>query len=202
LLIGRRNDMGELPTKEFFETIMKRIRNVPFSYVIKMTTDCDVYPLTREDDDVVDEIYREAKAVVEESKDEDFSTLRPNEISNRLEDKLRVRLGGVIPENKVAGYPNMLIERRGKPYYVEVKLAEEGQLNSSFRTFFYEPVEFAKVTRNASHIIVGFIHRKRAIKGFKILDASKIHVNLKCEFNTNNVELYKASNILKEHFID
>lgn len=30
-----------------------------------------------------------------------------------LEDKLRTKLGGVIPENKVAGYPNILIERKG-----------------------------------------------------------------------------------------
>lgn len=189
----------EMPGKEFFETIMKRIRGIPFSYVIKMTTGCEVYPVTDEDADVIQEIYEKAKAVIEEVEDEDFSSLRPNEISNRLEDMLRTKLNGVIPENKVAGYPNLLVERKGKSYYIEVKLAEKGKLNSHFRTFYYEPVELKKVTRNACHIIVGFIHRMKSIVGFKIIDASKINVNLKNEFNANNLELYKSSNILMEY---
>lgn len=191
--------MSKLPDREFFETIMKRIRGIPFSYVIKMTTGHEVYPVTKEDADVIQEIYEKAKAVLEEAKDEDFSSLRPNEISNRLEDMLRTKLNGKIPENKVAGYPNILIERKGKSYYVEVKLAEEDELNSSFRTFYYEPVELGKVTRDACHIIVGFIHKKRSIIGFKIIDASKIKVNLKSEFNASNRELYRQENILRQY---
>ncbi|MGB9693333.1 MAG: hypothetical protein ACPLYF_00650, partial [Fervidobacterium sp.] len=113
-----------LPDEKFFETIMRKVRNVPFSHVIKMTTGYDVYPVTDKDAEVVVEIFEKARAVVEEAEGEDFSSLRPNEISNRLEDMLRTKLKGVIPENKVAGYPNILIERKGKPYYVEVKLAE------------------------------------------------------------------------------
>lgn len=188
-----------LPSKEFFNTIMRKVRGVPFSYVIEMTTGCKVIPVDEEKDrEVLDEIYEAAKTVVEEVRDEDFGSLRPNEISNRLEDMLREKLNGVIPEHKIAGYPNIMIERRDKTYYIEVKLADEKKLGSSFRTFYYEPVEFAKVTRDASHIIVGFIHRERSIIGFKIIDASKIKVNLKCEFNTNNIELYKRENILRE----
>jgi len=184
--------------KNFFKIIMRRIRGLPFSYVIKMTTGCEVFPITKDDEPVIREIYEKAKEVVRESRSEDFSSLRPNEISNKLEDMLRTKLGGVIPENKVAGYPNILIERMGKVYYVEVKLAEEEKLNSSFRTFYYEPVKLAKIKKDACHLIVGFTHRKRVITGFKIVDASKIRVNLKFEFNTNNIELYRHENILRE----
>jgi len=191
---------SELPDKKFFETIMRRVRGIPFSYVIKMTTGHEVYPVKDEDTEVINEIFEKAKAVVKEAKNEDFSSLRPNEISNKLEDMLREKLGGSIPENKVAGYPNILIERKGKPYYIEVKLADVKEMNSSFRTFYYEPVELAKVTKDACHIIVGFIHRMRSIIGFKIVDASRIRVNLKSEFNTNNKELYRQENILKEYF--
>jgi len=191
---------SELPDEKFFETIMRRVRNIPFSYVIKMTTGHEVYPVKDEDAKVIDEIFEKAKAVVKKARDEDFSSLRPNEISNKLEDMLRTELKGVIPESKVAGYPNILIERRGKFYYIEVKLAGINEMNSSFRTFYYEPVELAKVTKDACHIIVGFIHRMRSIIGFKIIDASRIRVNLKSEFNTNNKELYKRENILKEYF--
>lgn len=188
-----------LPEKGFFQTIMKRIRNVPFGYVIKMTTGCEVIPLSDSDKRVINEVYSAAKGVLEEAREEDYGDLRPNEISNRLEDKLRTKLQGTIPENKVAGYPNIMIERGGKTYYVEVKLAEEGQLDSSFRTFYYEPVELAKVTRDASHIMVGFIHRKKSIIGFKLVDLSKIKVNLKSEFNANNKEIYKKEAVIKSY---
>jgi len=187
------------PSKEFFETIMRRVRNIPFNYVIKMTTGYEVFPVTKEDEPVIQEIYEKAIEVVKDAQSEDFSSLRPNEISNRLEDMLRTKLGGKIPENKIAGYPDILIERMSKAYYIEVKLAGKDQLNSSFRTFYYEPVEFAKVKKDACHIIVGFIHRNRTLVGFKIVDASKIMVNLKSEFNASNMELYKRENILKEY---
>jgi hypothetical protein len=189
----------KLPTKDFFDIIMRRIRNIPFSYVIEMTTGHKVIPLSKEDKDVIDEIFKAAQAVLEEAKEEDYSTLRPNEISNRLEDKLRSKLNGVIPENKVAGYPNIMIERMGKVYYVEVKLAEIDKLDSSFRTFYYEPVELAKVTKDARHIMVGFLHKAKSIIGFKIVDLSKINVNLKSEFNTNNKELYKSETVIKSY---
>jgi hypothetical protein len=189
----------KLPTKDFFDIIMRRIRNIPFSYVIEMTTGHKVIPLSKEDKEVIDEIFKAAQAVLEEAKEEDYSTLRPNEISNRLEDKLRSKLNGVIPENKVAGYPNIMIERMGKVYYVEVKLAEIDKLDSSFRTFYYEPVELAKVTKDARHIMVGFLHKAKSIIGFKIVDLSKINVNLKSEFNTNNKELYKSETVIKSY---
>lgn len=188
-----------LPPKEFFDLIKRKVRGVPFSYVIEMTTNRKVYPVTDEDKEVIEEIFKAAIEVVEDSKEEDFGDMRPNEISNRLEDMLRAKLGGVIPENKVAGYPNILIERKGKYYYVEVKLAEEDKLDSSFRTFYYEPVELAKVTKDACHIAVGFIHRRKTIIGFKIIDLSKIKVNLKNEFNASNRELYKPDAVVKAY---
>jgi hypothetical protein len=188
-----------LPSKDFFKTIMRRVRNIPFSYVIEMTTGHKVIPLGEEDKEVVNEVFEAACAVLEEAKEEDYSTLRPNEISNRLEDKLRSKLKGVIPENKVAGYPNIMIERGGKVYYVEVKLAEVAQLDSHLRSFYYEPVEFTKVTKDARHILVGFLHKAKSIIGFKIVDLSKINVNLKSEFNANNKELYKSEAVVKSY---
>lgn len=190
-----------LPPKEFFELMKRKIRDLPFDYVIEMTTGRKVYPLSEKDREVLDEVFNAAKTVVEESRKEDFSSIRPNEISNRLEVKLRNKLNGKIPENKVAGYPNIVIERNGKTYYIEVKLAEEEQLNSNFRTFFYEPVELTKVTKDASHILVGFIHRRKTIIGFKIVDLSKIKVSLKNEFNTNNRELYKPHAVVREYHV-
>jgi len=188
-----------LPSKEFFETIMTRVHDIPFSHVIEMTTGHKVLPVTDSDREVIDEICAKAKEVLEDVKNEDFRAIRPNEISNRLEAMLRDKLGGEIPEKKAAGYPNIVIERGGKCYYIEVKLAGVDQLNSNLRAFYYEPVELAKVTRDACHIMVGFIHQEKKVIGFKVVDLSKINVNLKSEFNASNPELYKPDAVIRSY---
>jgi len=190
----------DLPPMEFFRTLMRKVRRVPFSYVIKSTAGVDVIPLGEEDEGVLNEIYKASVEVVQESQGEDFSSLRPNEMGNRLEQMLRAKLRGVIPENKAAGYPDMLLERGGNYYYVEVKLAEEGEMGSSLRTFYYEPTELPKVRKSARHVIVGFLHRSRKVVGFKVVDASRIRVDLKVEFNASNLELYRGENVLREYW--
>jgi hypothetical protein len=72
-------------------------------------------------------------------------------------------------------------------------------LDSHLRSFYYEPVEFTKVTKDARHILVGFLHKTKSIIGFKIVDLSKINVNLKSEFNANNKELYKSEAVVKSY---
>ena len=183
---------------EYAEFLKRKLRDIPFPKVIEVTTGCKVYPISKEDESVVEEVFIASKEVVSWAGIQNFNDLRPNEICNRLEAELRNRLGGVIPEGKMAGYPNILIERDGRSYYIEVKLTGIKQLNSSLRTFYYEPVELAKVKRNACHILVGFTHRNKRVIGFKIVDLSKIKVSLKNEFNTNNKELYKKENVVRE----
>ncbi|MEM0438741.1 MAG: hypothetical protein QXP18_01825, partial [Sulfolobales archaeon] len=58
--------------------------------------------------------------------------------------------------------------------------------------------EHAKITKDASHVLVSFIHRDKKVLGFKIVDLSKVRVTLKNEFNTNNPNLYKKENIIRE----
>lgn len=183
--------------KEFFEFLRRKIESVSFAYIIEMTTGCRVFPLG--DENVITEVYEASKNVLDDVQDVDYADKRPNEISNDLERRLRNRLRGVIPENKMAGYPDILIERNNGSFYIEVKLAEVEQLNSSFRTFYYEPVELAKVTRDAVHMMVGFVHKRKSVVGFKLVDLSKINVTLKNEFNANNKELYKREAIVQEY---
>lgn len=181
---------------EYIGLFKHKLRDLPFPYIIEVSTGCKVYALTEDDKEVIEELFKVSKDVVEWAKLQDFTGLRVNEISNRLEAELRVRLGGEIPEGKMAGYPNILIERGGKSYYIEVKLTDISRLNSRLRAFYYEPAELAKVKRDAWHILVGFIHKNKIVHGFKIVDLSKIKVALKNEFNADNRELYK--NIVRE----
>lgn len=184
--------------KEFFEFLKQKVEDVPFSYIIEMTTGFKVQPLSNTDA-VINEIYDSAKEVLEWARNRDFNRMRPNEISNELEKQLREKLRGEIPKGKTAGYPNILIKRNEGYYYIEVKLAGEEQLESSFRTFYYESVTLAKVTKDAYHVMVGYIHRNKKVIGFKIVDLSKINVSLKNEFNTSNRELYKRKAVVSEY---
>jgi hypothetical protein len=70
-----RSTSSELPDEKFFETIMRRVRGIPFDYIIKMTTGHEVYPVKDEDAEVINEIFEKSKAVVEKARDEDFSSL-------------------------------------------------------------------------------------------------------------------------------
>jgi len=187
-----------LDLEEYADFLVRKIENIPFSRVIEVTTGCKVYPLSEADNFVMDELFRAAKEVLNWSINQNFANLRPNEICNRLEAELRRRLRGEIPEGKMAGYPDILVERNNRSYYIEVKLAGVKQLNSSLRTFYYEPVELSKVKKDACHILIGFIHKSKRILGIKIVDLSKIKVSLKNEFNTNNRELYRRENIIRE----
>ncbi|RLI09690.1 hypothetical protein DRO32_00035 [Candidatus Bathyarchaeota archaeon] len=174
------------------------MRDIPFSYVIEAITGCKILPI-QEQDVVLDEIYEKAVEVVKWAQTQDFGRLRPNEICNRLERKLRELLGGEIPEGRTAGYPNILLRRDGRIYYIEVKLAGRAQLDSNLRTFYYQATELTKVKFDAYHVGVGFIHEGKRIIGFKIFDISRIRVSLKPEFNTSNRELYKPGNVIREY---
>jgi hypothetical protein len=191
------------PSKEFFQTLMEVARHpIPFPVVIERSTGHKVLPLTEEDKEVIEEIYEAAKKVTEECKNKNWGKdTRVNEIHNELTKRLREKLNGKRPEGKEAGYPDIEIERRGKPYYIEVKLAGKKQLTSKFRSFYYEPVELTKVTKDAPHILVGWGHEGKKIRGFKIVDLHKIKVRLKPEFNTNNPEIYKPENVVKEFLL-
>jgi len=186
----------ELPPKDFLKSLIRRVENVPFPYIIEAITGCKILPLP-EEDEVIDEIYEKALEVVKWAQGQDFTNMRPNEICNKLERKLRELLGGEIPEGKTAGYPDILLRRGGKIYYIEVKLAGEAQLNSRLRSFYYKAAEFTKVRYDAYHVGVGFIHRRKRIIGFKMFDISRIRVSLKPEFNCSNRELYK--NVIREY---
>ena len=91
-------------------------------------------------------------------------------------------------------------DRKGKYYYIEVKLADIAKLNYSLRTFYYMLSELTKVKHDAYHIGVGFVHSKKKILGVKLFDISKIRVSLKPEFNASYREVYQRGNIIREYW--
>ena len=104
---------------------------------------------------------------------------------------------------KESGYPDGCISFK-KDYfcYIEVKTYSEKNKNSSLRSFFYSPSNTSKITRDAAHLLVGFSTKSASADGphtlldFHFTDMFSKKVKLKLEFNQNNKEIYKKSELL------
>jgi hypothetical protein len=96
-----------------------------------------------------------------------------------------------------SGYPDLRLEHLPTKTvaYLDPKLFEASSINSSFRTFYYEPSpERTKVTEDALHLLIGFPHdgktRAWTFGEPKLVDLSNLEVTLKAEFSASNRDLY------------
>jgi hypothetical protein len=131
---------------------------------------------------------------------------RPNEFGNLVQwyfarECVKERLDYSTPTNskgqeKESGYPDGFINYTDCPCYIEVKTYEETKKNQTLRSFFYSPSETSKITKDACHILVGFSTKNLKLSGFHFTDMFVKNVKLKLEFNQNNKEMYKDSELL------
>lgn len=142
---------------------------------------------------------------------------RINEASRFFEEGLREKLDAVegvscfIPENleghaQRSGYPDLTVidEKTGEVYYLDPKVMAQGSVDSSLRTFYFEPKERTlKVTEDASHLLVGIEHDGNdgdwEFLGFRLVDLSKLRVRLKAEFQASNRDLYSERSVLESN---
>jgi len=110
----------------------------------------------------------------------------------------RTRSGG----NQRAGYPDLRItdHESGLVFYLDPKLIEQGSVESTFRTFYFEPKQQTlKITDDAVHLIVGIEHDGNAplwkFTGWHLVDLSNLRVRLKAEFQASNAGIYQNSKL-------
>ncbi len=104
---------------------------------------------------------------------------------------------------KESGYPDGCIEfPNGDICYIEVKTFAHTSGQSTLRSFFYSPSNTSKITKDAPHLLVGFATASENAKGphtildFHFTDMFLKNVKLKLEFNQDNKNLYKPSDLL------
>jgi hypothetical protein len=138
---------------------------------------------------------------------------RVNEASRYFEEGIHKHLNAIdgikstVPltrggDHQAAGYPDLrLIDEESKQvFYLDPKLVEQGSLESSFRTFYFEPKnETLKITEDAVHLLVGIEHDGKEGEwkfcGWRLVDLSKLKVRLKAEFQASNADLYQKSEL-------
>lgn len=106
-------------------------------------------------------------------------------------------------KKKETGYPDGCIEiKNGTFCYIEVKTFAEKNRDSTLRSFFYSPSVNSKITRDASHLLIGFSTQSLSAKGphiitgYHFIDLFTKKVKLKLEFNQNNLIMYKETELL------
>lgn len=138
---------------------------------------------------------------------------RINEVSKLFEDGIRKHLNEIdgfsctVPVTRAgdqqhAGYPDLRIldEESKQVFYLDPKLVEKGSLESSFRTFYFEPKnETLKITEDAVHLLVGIEHDGKdgewTFSGWRLVDLSKLKVRLKAEFQASNADVYQKAEL-------
>lgn len=195
------------------------LQEIPFADVIAAATGRRIIPVDAEDADdrrvlahlagAMDRVLATVNA------DETLRSVRRiNEVSSRFEKLMRTELDAVSefacdhPRTKAgqlqrSGYPDLrLVDKlTGRIWYLDPKLYERGNRDSSFRTFYYEPKQGTnKVNDDARHVVVGIEH-DGAEGGWKFLrwelvDLSGFRVRLKAEFEGSNRDLYRREAIV------
>lgn len=206
--------------KDLEDTIskfMSPLKDIPYSVVIKILSGFTIIPFNRED--VLDKNLKKLTIGIKNAMNaaylQGISTNRPNEVGNHIEPFVRQALNALglvasIPKTRKgkfqsAGYPDIEIrERDGRVTYLECKTYNLNSRESSFRAFYLQPSESIKITSNARHLLVGFeievSKRKDRVVyvpvGWELYTLEKLRVQVKHEFNANNLQIYLQDSIL------
>lgn len=195
-------------------------RSFGFSTVLEAATGKKVIPL-----DPSDRAHRRVIAAIEtairavihsmNAKDSPVRGLRRiNEASRHFENALLLQLNqtaGIaceIPQNadgkrSRSGYPDLRIVDviSGTVFYLDPKLVERTALESTLRSFYYEPRRgTGKIRDDAVHLLIGIEHDGMqgdwTFDKWRVVDLSSVILNLKAEFQSSNEKIYRKSHSL------
>jgi len=202
--------------EDVISKMLSPLKGIPLKIVIKSLSGHEILDFDKNDpydSELLKCLEKAFKNTMQSINNNGIEKARPNEVGNAIEEYVKDELNklgcnATTPttksgKQKSSGYPDITFNYKGRDNYLECKTFNETDLNSSLRTFYLSPSDDFKITKDAHHLMVSFKMEKRKdnkfyVKGFKILTLEKINVDVKNEFNANNKELYKSSNILYE----
>ncbi len=143
---------------------------------------------------------------------------RPNEVGNDIEPFVKEALNHFgytsntpktsAGKRKSTGYPDIeFIDKYDRVNYLECKTYNIDNINTTQRSFYLSPSKEFKVTKDAHHFGISFeVYVQKSIgnkhlykiKSWKILDLSKLTLDVKYEFNADNKRLYDSNLIIAQ----
>ena len=188
---------------------------VPFHEIIKAICGCEVLavsPTRRECKELLDALHTAGMIAGKKALKCPIFSRRINEVGNKMEPYVKAALGqakGVEVEkfSKTAGYPDIAIRYKGSQFcYIECKTYSHKNLNTSHRSFYLSPSPTFKVTEDAYHFLFSYeMREKKGGRGkyvpvkFTMVDLRELPCALKYEWNSNNLNLYAESRVLRTH---
>lgn len=213
--------IDERYVKDLEDTLSKflaPLRDIPFPIVIKAISGHSVISFNRSDNADVALLERLSEAMQKATNTAHrvgIFTNRPNEVGNHIEPFVRdalkeLGISATIPRTKSgihrsAGYPDIeMKDIDGRITYLECKTYSLKSEDSSFRAFYMQPSEDAKITADARHLPVGFEieSQKRGLKDayvpvrWRLYTLENLHVQVKHEFNASNQHIYQEGSLL------
>jgi hypothetical protein len=195
------------------------IKGIPFKLVIESITETKLLPFEFDNPDdkaLLDDLIIVAKISGEAINKFGILSRRPNEVGNKIEpfvkDSLnKLGLTAFVPESKSGkarstGYPDICFRDKANRFnYLECKSYAIDSLNSSLRTFYLSPSKDTKIIHDAHHFAISYeiietnkISDSNLYKctGWKLLTLENLLVDVKFEFNSDNIRLYDNDSIL------
>jgi hypothetical protein len=198
------------------------LADVPFPVVARAATGHRVLPVNPDDPAdrlLLDRVGTALDRVLAELNRPEHPAHRQrriNEVSRCFEDALRAALDAdpalaCAPPRTAAGrvqrsgYPDLrLVERAtGRVTYLDPKLFASRNRRSSLRTFYFQPGRATnKILEDARHLVVGIEHGGKQnghwrFLRWELVDAARLKVRLKVEFQASNRDLYRPETVLR-----
>ncbi len=202
---------------------LQPLKSVPFRIVVKAISGCEVIPFDKnnpDDQQLLKDLIKATKIAARNAHKKGIFTRRENEVGNHIEPFMlealnQIGLTAHRPETKEGkkkqvGYPDIfLMDRSGRPNYIECKTYNERNYQSTHRAFYLSPSKRStdfKVIYNARHFVVSFkierVKRKDKMAFvpvyWKILSIDRLVGQIKPEFNASNKDIYRDDAILAE----
>ncbi len=201
--------------------MLKPLKNLSLSIVIEGLSGYQVKSVnkkSKKDNELINNLKKVAKYSLKEINKTGILRPRPNEVGNDIENYVKDALNkykykgetpkGKSGKKKSTGYPDIIFyDFYDRAIYLECKTFNIDNINKSFRSFYLSPSNDFKITEDAFHLGISFEiyidgnNKNNHIykcKSWKILDLSKLLLDVKYEFNSNNKRMYEKKLILAE----
>lgn len=216
---GQMNKQYVRNLESIIKQMMTPLKNIPLNLVIECLSGCRIIPFNKkkkEDLKVLGDLKKVAKIAGRVINKEGIQSRRANEVGNNIEQYVKDAINSIgykadIPIatngiHKAVGYPDIeFTTKQGKVYYLECKTYNQENIYSTLRSFYISPSDNFKITKPAQHFVITFevyvAGKKRDVniyrlKGWKILSIENLLVDVKYEFNSDNLRLYSEEHIL------
>ena len=214
-----------LKLENVIKQMLNPLRDIPLNLVIEVLSGCKILPYSsnnKHDQLILEKLSEAAMLAGFKANSSGILRPRPNEVGNDIEPFVKEALGEVgyqshIPvttkgKKKQTGYPDIeFTDDTGNVHYLECKTYNTKNVATTQRSFYLSPSEDFKITHTGHHFCLSYEIFEAGRTGsnniykcrhWKILSLEQLSVDVKYEFNSDNLRLYGGELLLAEGEIE